>query len=132
MPASILANEHVLAVPDLARSVAFYTQRLGFEVAWSDAPKDFSNGWCAVARDDCVVRLGHCPDAAPPAELGDHGYFAYWLVDDASALHDAWSAAGVPMLFPPRDEPWGRREFAIRTADGHRIMIGQAIDPPAA
>ena len=25
---------------------------------------------------------------------------------------------------PLRDEPWGMREFGLRTADGHRIMIG--------
>jgi hypothetical protein len=23
-----------------------------------------------------------------------------------------------------RDEPWGMREFGIRTVDGHRIMCG--------
>ena len=26
------------------------------------------------------------------------------------------------------DKPWGMREFAIETPDGHRIMFGQDID----
>lgn len=132
MAARLLANEHVLAVPDLAASVAFYTEKLGFEVAWSDGPGDLSGGWCAVFRDRCVVRLGHCPDATPPAALGDHSYYAYWLVDDVDTLYKRWSDVGVETLFEPRDEPWGRREFAIRTVDGHRVMIGQPIEDAAA
>lgn len=128
----VLANEHVLAVTDLARSVAYYTEKLGFEVAWSDGPADYSGGWCAVARDQCVIRLGHCPEATPPADLGEHNYYAYWLVDDATEWHNELAAAGVEVLFAPRDEPWGRLEFGIRTVDGHRLMIGQAIPHDAA
>jgi hypothetical protein len=28
---------------------------------------------------------------------------------------------------PPQARPWGMREFAVTTIDGHRIMIGQAM-----
>jgi hypothetical protein len=27
------------------------------------------------------------------------------------------------------DKSWGMREFALRTVDGHRIMIGHSIKP---
>jgi hypothetical protein len=30
-----------------------------------------------------------------------------------------------------RDEPWGMREFGVRTVDGHRIMFGWPGDPIA-
>lgn len=37
-------------------------------------------------------------------------------------------AGECPDALPPRealrDEPWGMREFGLRTADGHRLMIG--------
>jgi hypothetical protein len=26
-----------------------------------------------------------------------------------------------------RDEPWGVREFGVKTADGHRIMFAQPL-----
>lgn len=123
----ILANEHVLAVHDLAASVAFYTGKLGFDVAWSDGSPDYSDGWCAVVRDGCTVRLGMCPGAAAPASLGDHNYYAYWLVDEVDAYHDEFAVAGVSILFPPKNQPWGRREFGLRTPDGHRILIGQEL-----
>ena len=28
---------------------------------------------------------------------------------------------------PLRDEPWGLREFGLRTVNGHRLMFGQPI-----
>jgi uncharacterized glyoxalase superfamily protein PhnB len=33
-------------------------------------------------------------------------------------------AAGADVVKPLRDEPWGMREFGLRTACGHRLMIG--------
>jgi hypothetical protein len=31
------------------------------------------------------------------------------------------------IIKPLRDEPWGMREFGIRTVDGHRMMFGRMI-----
>ncbi|MGK7909167.1 MAG: VOC family protein [Synechococcus sp.] len=71
---------------------------------------------------------GHCPDATPAAELGDHSYFAYMLVDNVTD-YCAWvSERGADIIKPLADEPWGMREFAVRTIDGHRIMFGEDLD----
>jgi hypothetical protein len=32
------------------------------------------------------------------------------------------------VIKPLKSEPWGMREFGIKTIDGHRIMIGQDLD----
>jgi catechol 2,3-dioxygenase-like lactoylglutathione lyase family enzyme len=34
---------------------------------------------------------------------------------------------GDEILKPLRDEPWGMREFGLRTVDGHRLMLGSPI-----
>jgi uncharacterized glyoxalase superfamily protein PhnB len=34
-------------------------------------------------------------------------------------------AGKAEVLKPPTDEPWGRREMALRTPDGHRIMLSE-------
>lgn len=120
MPA-ILAHQYVLAVPDRHASARFYVEALGFRIV-ADPP-----GWIFVARDACTIRLGECPDALPPARLGDHGYFAYLVVDDADALLASLVSKGVAFVSAIEDRSWGMREFGIRTADGHRIMIGQVI-----
>lgn len=55
----------VLAVKDLAASVAFYQDKLGFAV-------DFEvDGWCFLSRDDFRVMLGHCPDEVLASQIND-------------------------------------------------------------
>jgi uncharacterized glyoxalase superfamily protein PhnB len=111
---------YVLAVPDLARSSAFYRDVLGFEI------QPLAPGWLRYVKDACQIMAGECPDALPPRELGDHSYFAYLAVDDVDGYHRRAVAHGAELVKALRDEPWGMREFGLRTADGHRIMIGSA------
>ena len=122
MPA-ILQNHYVLAVADVRVSAAFFVDALGFEIV-QEPP-----GWIFVARDNCMIMLGECPDALPPSQLGDHSYFAYLRVDDADAfLAQVHRGRASGRTSPSRaSKPWGMREFGIRTPDGHRIIIGHII-----
>ena len=117
---TILRTRFVLAVADLDRSAAFYRDVLGFEVQEIGDP-----GWRLFVRDGCRIMAGECPDALPVAQLGDHSYFAYLVVDDIDGLHAKVTAAGADLIKALANEPWGMREFGVRTVDGHRIMFGQ-------
>jgi len=117
----ITRTQFVLAVPDLEKSSTFYRNVLGFTI------HELAPGWLRYERDGCSIMAGECRDALPPRELGDHSYFAYFVVDDLDAMHDRLVAANAEILKPPRAEPWGMRELALRTADGHRIMLGQPV-----
>lgn len=110
-----------LAVPDLARSTEYYTSVLGLAVDFT-AP-----GWSFLSRGSFRVMLGECPDATLPGELGDHSWYGYLTVSDATALFAEYQAAGVEFTQPLSDKPWGMREFGIRTIDGHRILFGQEL-----
>lgn len=120
MPA-ILQNHYVLAVPDVRVSARFFVDALGFQVV-NEPP-----GWVFVARDNCMIMLGECPGAIPAGELGDHSYFAYLRVDDADAFLAQFTAAGFQPHSPIGSKPWGMREFAIRTPDGHRLTVGHIL-----
>ena len=74
-----------------------------------------------------AIAAGECPEAQAPATLGDHAYFAYLVVDDARAYYERARQAGAEITKQLADEPWGMREFGLRTVDGHRIMIGQEL-----
>jgi len=113
---------YVLAVPDLDRSARFYADVLGFEIREIGDP-----GWRMYVKDACRIMAGECPDALPPGELGDHAYFGYFEVDDVDAYYQQVRSKGCEIVKPLRDEPWGMREFGIRTADGHRIMLGRPL-----
>ncbi len=116
------AYAFVLAVPDLGRATAYFRDMLGFSVDWVDG-----ENWTTLSRDGARVMLGHCPDALPPADLGDHSYFAYLHADDIDALHAEWSARGALIVRPPQDKPWGMREMAVATPDGHRFTVGRPL-----
>lgn len=111
----------VLAVHSLSASVPFYRDVLGMNIDFA-AP-----GWCFLSRDNFAVMLGECPDSIPARELGDHSYFAYVTVVDAAALFQEFSSRAVEFIKPLTEEPWGMREFGVRTLDGHRIMFGQEL-----
>ncbi len=72
--------------------------------------------------------LGECPDAIPPADLGDHQYFAYIYLDDLDAYYAEIRDKGVDIIAGPEDKPWGMREMVVRTPDGHRVMFGEELD----
>jgi uncharacterized glyoxalase superfamily protein PhnB len=112
---------HVIAVPNLAASGAFYRDVLGFEV------EEMAPGWRQFVGGGCRIMAGECPDAMPARDTGDHSYFAYLVVDDVDALCERATARGAEITKSLRDEPWKMREFGLRTVDGHRIMVGQRL-----
>lgn len=122
----ILRNHHVIAVHDLDACRDWYERVLGFRGELVG-----ENQWLFLRRDNLLIMAGLCPDAIAPTDLGDHQYFAYLVVDDVDAVHDTAVREHADILKPPRTEPWGMRELALRTADGHRIMVGQEVSSAA-
>lgn len=112
----------VLAVPDFETSIPFYRDALGFQIQEMGDP-----GWRMYVRDQCRIMAGECRDAIPPAELGDHSYFAYLVVSDIEAEFERVSNYGATITKSLREEPWGMREFGLRTVDGHRLMLAQRL-----
>lgn len=120
--AKIIQTKYVLAVKDLAKSVDYYKNKLGFETIWHDGA-----GWHCLGRDGFEVMLGECTDAMAAFELGDHSYYAYINVEGVDDLHDELSKRGCNIMRRLATKPWGQREFGITTVDGHRIMFGETI-----
>ncbi len=118
----IASTMFVIAVNDLAASAQYYQNVLGFTVR-----EIGDDGWRIFEKDSCQIMAGHCPDAVPPKELGDHSYFAYLRVDGIDAYYAQVQFNGARILKKLRDEPWGMREFALQTSDGHRIMFGMSL-----
>ncbi|QUL38445.1 VOC family protein [Erythrobacter sp. JK5] len=111
----------VLAVPDAMATARWWVDAMKF-----DALKDLG-GWVFVKRGRCMIMLGSCPDAIPPAQLGDHQYFGYIEVTDVDAYFAEIDRDKAEIIKPPTTEEWDMREFAVRTPDGHRVMIGQDL-----
>src|ERR1700757_3195912 len=120
--ATISKATFVIAVHELHASAAFYRDVLGFSIHTMGDP-----GWRLYTLGACSIMAGECPNALPPAELGDHSYFAYLQVDDINPFYESVCAKGAKICKTVRDEPWGMREFGVVTVDGHRIMFASSI-----
>jgi predicted enzyme related to lactoylglutathione lyase len=118
----IQESRYVIAVPNLENSAQFYKDVLGFEVI-----EIGDKGWRIFKKDQACIMAGECPEAIPPSDLGDHSYFAYFIVESIDEYFENIKAAGCKILKEVRNEPWGMREFAIQTIDGHRIMVGSNV-----
>lgn len=118
----VLNSNPVLAVHDLRRSAAWYREVLGCETRDPDP-----GNWTFCRSGAIDFMLGRCPDVAPASEPGDHSYVAYLRVDNVEAFHDRAVRVGAEILKRPTDEPWGMREFGVRSPDGHRFTLGQPV-----
>jgi catechol 2,3-dioxygenase-like lactoylglutathione lyase family enzyme len=121
MPFHVNRAGAILAVSDFERSVAFYRDRLGFEVeaTYDDPP------YATLVRAGTRVSLA---EQAHPAEdrpgvmmtvAADPANLAAILVlevDDCLGAYQELKAAGVQFLAEPYSPPWG----------GHRCF---AVDP---
>ena len=115
----------ILPSRDLAATVAFY-RRLGFEGGVH------SHGDYAILTRGTAELHFFTHRELKPAE--SHAG-CYIRVADVDSIYRDFAAAGLPGQGIPRldrleDKPWGLREFALATPDGHRITCGQPIRKP--
>jgi uncharacterized glyoxalase superfamily protein PhnB len=120
----ILSSSPVLAVHDLERSAAWYGEVFGCTAVGVDP-----GNWTFCRAGAIEFMLGRCPEVVTASEIGDHSYLAYLRVDDVDAFHSRAVAAGADITKPLRSEPWGMREFGVRSPDGHRFMVAAAYAP---
>jgi catechol 2,3-dioxygenase-like lactoylglutathione lyase family enzyme len=121
LPSKITGVRYVLAVKDLEKSGDYYASKLGFKTLWK------CQGWHFLSREKFIVMLGECPDDHSAFEAVNHSYFAYIDVENIDALYQEFKFKEIEMLSDIINEPWGQREFSIRTIDGHRICFGEEI-----
>jgi len=112
----------VFRVADLARSLAFYRDRLSFAVEFVE-----EGFYAGVCRDDCRIHL----KCAPPTvrdqmafEREEHIDVCVG-VDSAESLSAHFVSAGVPFVVPLREMPYGL-EFYVRDPDGYVLGFVQA------
>jgi uncharacterized glyoxalase superfamily protein PhnB len=121
--ARLEGTRQILAVRNLRIATDFYVNVLGCQRDFGDE----SDGWSWLSRDDFRVGLGECTNVTPASDLGDHSYVAYVNVDDVDGLYAEFVSNGASIRLPPETKPWGMREFAMQTPDGHRMTFGSAV-----
>ena len=125
----------LLQVRDLAASVLFYGQRLGFRTGSIDG------GFSVIRRDDCVIYLAQKTKDADvtnkAARAADDGWCNYDLhihcqPGTLDALYEEFRGKGVPMPEGfedgPVTRPYGVRDFSVIDPDGYDIVFGEECE----
>ena len=112
-------------VHDLAAALAFYRDRLGFEVIFEGPPEDAFFG--IVRRGGAMIML-KCVGVDPlpnckrePAARWD----AYLSVPDPDALAAEFASRFVAFSEPLMDTHDGLRGFELKDADGYVLFFGR-------
>jgi predicted lactoylglutathione lyase len=101
----------ILPVRDISRSLAFYTETLGFSVDWIGEEQLA----CSVSRDRCSIMLLQQEPWNGPAWV--------WIGLHDDLLFEDFRAKGVKVLQEPRNERWAY-EMKFEDVDGNVLWLG--------
>lgn len=111
----------LLPVRDLAASVAYYTDGLGFTFVFGD--RSGAPGYAGLERDGLTVHL----QWQSASEFEQHRAGPAMLrirVDDIDTLFEELRTRGrAPLKKAPKKTPWGTREFWLTDPDGHNLLF---------
>lgn len=114
-------------VESLDASVAFYVDKLGFEVRYIGPDGD--PFWAIVGREKISIMLkAIAPDIKPIPNHTRHEWARLdsWIsAEDPDALFEEFSSKGVSFHKPLRDDEDGLRGFEIKDADGYVLFFGR-------
>jgi lactoylglutathione lyase len=120
----------ILFVSDLDRAIGFYRDVIGVPLRLrADAYAEFATEGAKFAlfpHSELPALIGReaPPDPAPWPQ-GEVAFF----VDDVDAEHARLQQAGVPVLAPPTDRPWGERTLHVVDPDGNVVELTRAKQP---
>jgi catechol 2,3-dioxygenase-like lactoylglutathione lyase family enzyme len=119
-------------VRDVPTSMAFYRDKLGFEISYEGPePNDIFFG--IVERGGAfilmkAVGVDPVPNYTRDIKQGIARWDAYVSVPDPDALAAEFASRGVEFFVPLQDTHDGLRGFEIEDADGYRLFFGRTID----
>lgn len=129
MTAKLLNGRPMLAVVDLARTMDFYCEKLGFRrrETFGDPPV-----WCDLERDG-VSLMFNAPPAGDvrrdvPRSSRNYSIF-YFRASDVAALREEFARRGVAVS-DLRVTVYGMKEFEVRDPDDIWLWFGQPTDEP--
>ncbi len=117
----------VFFVQDIKVSRHFYQDLLEQKVAMDHGPNvGFVGGfalWQVEHAHETIFER-----STPKAEqLGHANCEIYFETHDLDAAWERLSEAGVGVVHPMREQPWGQRVFRIYDPDGHIVELGEPM-----
>jgi catechol 2,3-dioxygenase-like lactoylglutathione lyase family enzyme/GNAT superfamily N-acetyltransferase len=104
----------ILYSSNIADSIRYYTEVLGFENSWNwGTPPTFGG----VSKNGTEIFF--CENGQ-----GNPGTWLSVFVDNVDELYQAINPRGAKILSVPKTMEWGVREMLVEDPDGHKIRFG--------
>lgn len=94
-------------------------------------------GFGSVCSGEALIFLCHGGQGSrgtvepkfPGDDATDGVWMSWWMESpaDVDATHALAVQHGMTISMPPRNEPWGVREFHLRHPDGHTFRVGAGL-----
>ncbi|HJZ77851.1 MAG TPA: glyoxalase superfamily protein [Vicinamibacterales bacterium] len=109
-------------VDDLDRAIAFYHDRLGFEVDFV-----YESFYAGVSRDGFAIHLKLAPKlAAERAHRKQNEHLdAYISVSGIQGLLSELQTRGAQMIRPLEQRPWACLDFYVEDPDGYVLCFSE-------
>lgn len=112
----------LLFVEDIDDSIAFYTDKLGFEIRMNWEPEE-KIMWCQLERGSAALMLQPaCSDEDGSREERIKGVGFFFLCNDAQVMFEEFSANGLK-LEPPRVAFYGMNQLFLKDPDGYELCF---------
>lgn len=125
----------LLVCSDIAAEHDFLVSVLGFTSAALERTADGKVVHGEVRAGSHRIwlhRVDEADNLVPPRLRGSAGGGIVVHVADVDAHHERARAAGADVLYEPRDQDYGQREYGVRDPEGHLWWIATPLRSPAA
>ena len=130
MEAEFSAVIPLLACTDIEAEHDYLVSVLGMSSAGVERLPDGTVVHAEVRAGDHRIWLHRADESAklvPPRGSGLSGAGIVVLVADVDAHHAQTLAAGAEIIYAPRDEDYGQREYGLRDPEGHQWWIATRL-----
>ena len=109
-------------VDDLDRAIAYYRDKLGFELDFV-----YESFYACVSRDGSAIHLKHAAKlAADRAHRKQNEHLdAYIAVSGIEGLFSELQTRGAEVIRPLEERPWACRDFYIEDPDGYILCFSE-------
>jgi catechol 2,3-dioxygenase-like lactoylglutathione lyase family enzyme len=109
-------------VDDLDRAIAYYRDRLGFELDF-----EYQSFYAGVSRDGFSIHLKHAPRAAAGREHRKQNEHldAYISVSGIRHLFSELQTRGAEVIKPLEQRPWACLDFYVEDPDGNILCFSE-------
>lgn len=115
----------LLIVAEMKRSLAFYRDRLGFQITQEWSP-DGKLDWCRLERDGVSLMLQQACDEVGPAAGRGRGVHFYFSCADADAEYARLRSLGLNVS-PPQVAFYGMNQLVLTDSDAYELCFQNPV-----